>query len=226
MSWHTISLHYPAALASHEEIVENPVKFHACLKSFQETIGINVTRPRKAGGRVLKFFEFYKWVTLRGGFKEVDQHNRWPELDQNEEIFEIQSPLPLLKTPQNLIIQQTDAPQDPPKTSTFSKPMLLKTPQNLNLQQTDAPQDPPQNLNLQQTEALPPPLPKRRRFYGLLHRQYIELLYHFEQAYFWGRSGPLGKLPSRDRVTNFSSYDPEGNAYCHGLTFFKISVRR
>ncbi|KAK9026129.1 hypothetical protein V6N11_038975 [Hibiscus sabdariffa] len=91
-AFESIIRHYPAALASHEEIMENPVKFHACLK-------------------VLKFFEFYKWVTLRGGFKEVDQHNRWPELDQNEENFEIQSPL--------------SPPQDP-KTSTFSKTMLLK----------------------------------------------------------------------------------------------------
>ncbi|MCO5614306.1 hypothetical protein L7F22_068584 [Adiantum nelumboides] len=71
--------HYPAALASHEDVIQDAELFMSTLDNFLSALGTRLTIP-KLGGKEVNLHAFYCHVTARGGLEQVIRASQWKEL--------------------------------------------------------------------------------------------------------------------------------------------------
>ncbi|KAF3793192.1 High mobility group B protein 9 [Nymphaea thermarum] len=70
---------YPCALASHEDVLKDPVFFMDTLKKFHSTLGTRFMIP-VIGGKELDLHLLYVEVTRRGGLEKVVADRKWKEV--------------------------------------------------------------------------------------------------------------------------------------------------
>ncbi|KAJ7966924.1 High mobility group B-like protein [Quillaja saponaria] len=71
--------HYPAPLASHEDVVKDPLVFWDTLRRFHFVMGTKFMIP-VIGGKELDLHILYVEVTRRGGFEKVVAEKKWREV--------------------------------------------------------------------------------------------------------------------------------------------------
>uniref|UniRef100_A0A2P2K8Z6 Uncharacterized protein MANES_18G008500 n=1 Tax=Rhizophora mucronata TaxID=61149 RepID=A0A2P2K8Z6_RHIMU len=71
--------HYPAPLASHEDVVEDPIAFWNTLRRFHFIMGTKFMIP-VIGGKELDLHVLYVEVTKRGGYEKVVAEKKWREV--------------------------------------------------------------------------------------------------------------------------------------------------
>ncbi|KAJ7957928.1 High mobility group B-like protein [Quillaja saponaria] len=71
--------HYPAPLASHEDVVKDPIVFWDTLRRFHSVMGIKFM-IHVIGGKELDLHILYVEVTRRGGFEKVVAEKKWREV--------------------------------------------------------------------------------------------------------------------------------------------------
>ncbi|KDP36861.1 hypothetical protein JCGZ_08152 [Jatropha curcas] len=70
---------YPAPLASHEEVVKDPLTFWDTLRRFHSIMGTKFMIP-VIGGQELDLYILYVEATKRGGYEKVVQEKKWREV--------------------------------------------------------------------------------------------------------------------------------------------------
>ncbi|XP_031476582.1 high mobility group B protein 9-like isoform X2 [Nymphaea colorata] len=70
---------YPCSLASHEDVLKDPVGFMDTLKKFHSTLGTRFMIP-VIGGKELDLHLLYVEVTRRGGLEKVVADRKWKEV--------------------------------------------------------------------------------------------------------------------------------------------------
>ncbi|XP_048432728.1 high mobility group B protein 9 isoform X1 [Pyrus x bretschneideri] len=73
-------VHYPAPLATHEEVVKNAVVFWDTLRRFHFMINTSKFMVPVIGGKELDLHILYVEVTRRGGFEKVVAEKKWREV--------------------------------------------------------------------------------------------------------------------------------------------------
>ncbi|KAI5668845.1 hypothetical protein M9H77_18698 [Catharanthus roseus] len=71
--------HYPPPVASHEQIIKDPVRFWDSLRIFHAKMGTKYMVP-VIGGKELNLHVLYAEVTRRGGFEKVVSQKKWREV--------------------------------------------------------------------------------------------------------------------------------------------------
>nr|XP_048332258.1 high mobility group B protein 9 isoform X1 [Ziziphus jujuba var. spinosa] len=72
-------VHYPAPLASHEDVVKDPIVFWDTLRRFHFLMNTKFMIP-VIGGKELDLHILYVEVTRRGGFEKVVAEKKWREV--------------------------------------------------------------------------------------------------------------------------------------------------
>ncbi|KAM1118054.1 hypothetical protein ACFX2B_041812 [Malus domestica] len=83
-------VHYPAPLATHEEVVKDAVVFWDTLRRFHFKINTTKFMVPVIGGKELDLHVLYLEVTRRGGFEKVVAEKKWREVVH---FFRTQGPL-------------------------------------------------------------------------------------------------------------------------------------
>lgn len=73
--------HYPLALASHEDVIQDVELFMSTLDNFLTALGTRLT-VLKLGGKEINLHAFYCHVTARGGLEQVIRAAQWRELSE------------------------------------------------------------------------------------------------------------------------------------------------
>ncbi|TQD69350.1 hypothetical protein C1H46_045117 [Malus baccata] len=73
-------VHYPAPLATHEEVVKDAVVFWDTLRRFHFMINTTKFMVPVIGGKELDLHILYVEVTRRGGFEKVVAEKKWREV--------------------------------------------------------------------------------------------------------------------------------------------------
>ncbi|KAK2995137.1 hypothetical protein RJ640_020777, partial [Escallonia rubra] len=70
---------YPPPLASHEDVVKDPLLFWDTLRSFHSALGTKFMVP-VIGGKELNLHVLYVEVTKKGGYDKVVTEKKWREV--------------------------------------------------------------------------------------------------------------------------------------------------
>ncbi|WCJ44305.1 HMG (high mobility group) box protein with ARID/BRIGHT DNA-binding domain [Euphorbia peplus] len=74
-----VNKHYPPPLASHEQVIKDPIVFWDTLRRFHSSMGTKFMIP-VIGGRELDLHVLYVEATKRGGYEKVVTEKKWREV--------------------------------------------------------------------------------------------------------------------------------------------------